>query len=233
MWQALSVAEADPAEGRLRSVNVGMPLTVPHGAATLHTAIFKSPVDGPVALRALGLDGDDQADRRAHGGPNRAAYAYRWEDYRWWMDHLGRDLVPGRLGENLTLEGLGDLPVHLGDRFRIGSALVEATSPRIPCVKLGMRMDDPDFPRRFREAGRSGFYLRVIEEGAIGAGDAWERTLHRPDMPDIEAMAGLQNSGGHDLELLRRVAQAEPATDEWRDWARTRLARRAAGTASA
>jgi len=235
MWHAALVHDAGhgSVRGRVRSVNVGMPLTVPHGASTLLTAISKSPVVGPVALSRLGLEGDGQADKRAHGGPERAAYAYRWEDYGWWMDRLGRGLEPGRLGENLTLEGLGDLPVHLGDRFRIGGALVEATSPRIPCVKLGVRMGDPDFPRRFREAGRSGFYLRVIEEGVIGAGDAWERVQHRPEMPDVEAMAALQHSGGHDLELLGQVVEAEPATEEWRDWARARLARRAAGTATA
>jgi MOSC domain-containing protein YiiM len=214
--------------GRVRSVNVGMPRTVPHRASSLHTAIFKAPVDGPVPLRRQGLGGDRQADRRAHGGPNRAAYVYRWEDYLWWMDELGCALEAGRLGENLTVEGLDGSPVHAGDRFRIGGALVEATSPRIPCVKLGLRMGDEGFPSRFRKAGRSGFYVRVIEEGPVAAGDAVARTVHRPDMPEVEAMAALQHAGGRDAEELRRLAGAEPVPQEWREWARTRLDRLAA-----
>ena len=214
--------------GRVRSVNVGMPRTVPHRASSLYTAIFKAPVDGPVSLRRQGLGGDRQADRRAHGGPNRAAYVYRWEDYLWWMAELGRELEPGRLGENLTVEGLDGAPVHAGDRFRIGGALVEATSPRIPCVKLGVRMGDDGFPSRFRTAGRSGFYVRVIEEGPVAAGDALERTVHRPDMPDVEAMAAVQHGGAGDATALRRIAEAEPVPEEWRAWARTRLDRLAA-----
>jgi MOSC domain-containing protein YiiM len=212
----------------VRSVNVGMPRTVPHGAGTLHTAIFKAPVDGPVALRRQGLGGDRQADRRAHGGPDRAAYVYRWEDYLWWMEELGRALEPGELGENLTVEGLDGAPVHAGDRFRIGGALVEATSPRIPCVKLGMRMGDDAFPARFRAARRSGFYVRVIEEGPVAAGDAWERTVHRPEMPDVERMAALQHAADRDPGDLRRIVAADAVTEEWRRWARTRLDRMAA-----
>jgi MOSC domain-containing protein YiiM len=212
----------------VRSVNVGMPRTLPHRASSLYTAIFKTPVEGPVALRRQGLGGDRQADRRAHGGPNRAAYLYRWEDYLWWMEELGRALDPGELGENLTVEGLGGAPVHAGDRFRIGGALVEATSPRIPCVKLGLRMGDDGFPARFRAAGRSGFYVRVIEEGPVAAGDALERTLQRPDMPDVERMAALQHGGGRDPAGLRRITEADPVPEEWRRWARTRLDRMAA-----
>lgn len=224
---------AQAARGRVRSVNVGMPVTVPTGAGPVRTGIFKGPVTGPVALRPHGLAGDGQADLRVHGGPDRAAYIYRWEDYLWWMSELGHRLAPGELGENLTVEGLGEVEVRLGDRFRIGEALVESTSPRVPCHKLALRMGDPAFPDRFRRAGRSGFYVRVIEEGAVAAGDPVERTVRRDDLPALEDVAALQHPGARDLAALRRVAAAGPLSASWRSWVATRIARLEAGERTA
>jgi MOSC domain-containing protein YiiM len=217
--------EDEGAPGRVMSVNIGTPIEVPHRGRMVSTGIFKSPVAGPLALRTLGLEGDGQADLRAHGGPDRAAYVYRWEDYEWWMEALGHRLAPGELGENLTVEGLGGLDIHVGDRFRLGEALIEASSPRVPCFKLGIRMGDASFPARFRAAGRSGFYARVIEEGRVAPGDGVERVVHRSDLPLVEDLAALMAAGGGDLAALRRAVAAPPLPEGWRSWCRERIAR--------
>jgi MOSC domain-containing protein YiiM len=150
---------------RLHSVNVAMPLD--------GTAIRKLPQAGPVEVRELGLQGDGVGSPKHHGGPDQAAYAYGLPDYAWWEAALGRALPPATFGENLTITGLESGGCSVGDRLRIGTALFEVTSPRIPCATLARRMDDPrGFIRRFREARRPGLYLRVLEEGIVTAGDA-------------------------------------------------------------
>ena len=152
-------------------VNVGGVRTVDVGERTITTAIWKSPVEGRVAVCGVNVSGDDQADREVHGGEHKAVYAYAWEDTLWWQRELGRDLEPGNFGENLTLGGV-DLPdAVVGERWRVGSALLEVSEPRFPCFKLGLRMGDPRFVKRFAAARRTGAYLRIIEEGDVGAGD--------------------------------------------------------------
>jgi MOSC domain-containing protein YiiM len=165
---------------RLVSVNVGTPQDVGTGRRTIRTAIWKHPVEGRVAVRGVNLEGDDQADRTVHGGPDKAVYAYAVEDTRTWEAELGRDLGPGAFGENLTIEGLDVSGALLGERWRIGTTLLEVVQPRLPCFKLGLRMGDPRFVRRFGEASRPGAYLRIVEEGDVGAGDAAE-VVSRPD----------------------------------------------------
>lgn len=148
----------------LASVNVALP---PKGG----TAIDKRSVTGPVAVAELGLDGDGQGDRRNHGGPDQAVYAYGVPDYEWWSAELGRTLLPATFGENLTITGLESAGLAIGDRLAIGSTLLEVTSPRIPCSTLATRMDDARFARRFQDARRPGVYLRVLETGTITVGD--------------------------------------------------------------
>src|SRR3954468_13187602 len=157
--------------GVVESVNVGVPRPVQVGDHTVWTAIWKSPVEGRVPLRGVNLRGDDQADRTVHGGPDKAVYAYAAEDTEWWEADLGRALGPGAFGENLTVRGLGVSEAVIGERWAVGSALLEVAQPRLPCFKLGLRMGDPLFPRRFAAADRPGAYLRVLREGDIGAGD--------------------------------------------------------------
>ena len=157
---------------RVISVNVGAIREVRWGEEIVTTAIWKHPVDGRVAIRGVNLDGDDQADREVHGGKDKAVYAYAREDYDVWRDCHGVDVAPGLFGENLTVEGLDLAHALVGERWEVGSALLEVAQPRLPCFKLGIRMGDPRFPRRFQAEGRMGAYLRILREGDVGAGDA-------------------------------------------------------------
>jgi MOSC domain-containing protein YiiM len=172
----------DPLRGRLISVNVGTPKALDTGARIVETAIWKSPVAGRVKVRGINLDGDRQADRAVQGGRAKAVYAYAVEETRLWEEELGRPLGAGAFGENLTTEGVDVSGALLGERWRIGSTLLEVVQPRLPCANLGLRMDDPAFVRRFARASRPGAYLKIVAEGELGAGDAIEVDLAgRPD----------------------------------------------------
>ena len=157
------------------SVNVGglRPLVV--SGREVQTGIFKEPVEGPVAVGPLGLEGDVQADRRVHGGEEQAVYAYAIEDVEWWESELGRELGPGFFGENLTLRGVDVNGLRPGDRLTAGGVTLEATKPRGPCQKMATKAGDPKFVKRFVKAGRPGMYLRVVEAGELAAGDAVSR----------------------------------------------------------
>jgi MOSC domain-containing protein YiiM len=165
---------------RLLSVNVGLPRTVEFHGHTVRTGIFKEPVAFRVHVGKLGLDGDGQADLTVHGGPDKAVYAYDLSGYAHWRRALARDLPLGQFGENLTVEGLPETEVRIGDAYRIGTALFQVSQPRSPCFKLAMKMEMPDFPRRFLAAGRTGFYFSVLEEGEVGAGDTITRVSREP-----------------------------------------------------
>src|SRR6266851_421010 len=165
--------------GRVLSVNVGRPREFEYGGRPAKSAIWKSPVVGRIAARGVNLAGDDQADRGAHGGPDKAVYAYAVEDARWWEQEIGRSLISGEFGENLTTEGIELNDALVGERWQIGTAVLEVSEPRIPCWRLGVRMDDKMFPRRFTEALRPGTYLRIVVEGEVGAGDEI-RVVERP-----------------------------------------------------
>ena len=165
--------------GRLVSVNTGAvgPLTA--GRRTVESGIVKSPVAGRVRVEGSSIAGDRQADLHLHGGPDKAVYAYAEEDYRWWSGGLGTTLGPGTFGENLTVSGVEVSGAVVGERWLVGSAVLEVAQPRLPCFKLGMRMGDPVFVARFAAANRPGAYLRIVEAGEIGAGDAI-RVVDRP-----------------------------------------------------
>ncbi len=165
--------------GRIVSVNVGTARQVEWQGRPLTSAIVKAPVEGAVPLRGVNLVGDDQADRKVHGGPDRAVYAYAAEDYAWWSGELATALAPGTFGENLTTTGLDPSGAPIGERWQVGGAVLEVAGPRIPCVKLGWRMNDPHFVKRFADALRLGAYFRIIEPGAIARGDT-VTVLHRP-----------------------------------------------------
>lgn len=209
---------------RVVSVNVGGVRTLTHGEQTVTSGIVKRPADGRLTLRAHGLDGDAQADLAVHGGPERAAYLYSADDLAWWGGELGRPVPPGTLGENITVTGLRDDDVLIGDLIRVGGALVQPTSPRVPCVKLGVRMGDHRFPARFREAGRCGFYVRVLEEGAVAAGDPVEVVARDPAGFSIADLNGLFVGRGRDREALLRALGAAALPESWRRWCAERLA---------
>jgi MOSC domain-containing protein YiiM len=164
----------DPTTPRVLSVNVGRSRWVDSGKRSVQTAIWKAPVEGRIRVRGVNLDGDDQADRSVHGGPDKAVYAYAVEDTRAWEGELGHELGPGAFGENLTTEGVDVSGALVGERWRVGTTLLEVVQPRLPCFKLALRMNDPTFIKRFAAASRPGAYLRIVAEGELGAGDAIE-----------------------------------------------------------
>lgn len=162
------------------SVNVGESQEYVWLGRALRSSIFKHPVDGPVAARGVNLAGDSQSARSEHGGPDKAVYAYALEDLAWWEGELGRPLEPGVFGENLTTAGIDCTHAVIGERWRVGTVLLEVSEPRTPCWKLGLRFDDPAFPRRFAKARRAGVLLRIVEEGVLQAGDV-VAVVDRPD----------------------------------------------------
>lgn len=202
---------------RLRSLNVGQPREVDRDGTTIATGIFKEPVDGRIALRATNLDGDGQADLSAHGGIHKAVYVYSCDHYDFWRGELGRDdLRYGQFGENFSVEGWTDDEVHIGDVFRVGSARLEVSQPRTPCFKLGLRMGDASFPKRFLASGRPGFYLRVLAEGAVAAGDAMERVRVGPEEMTVQEVSRLLHFERGDRARVKRVLAIPALSPEWR-----------------
>jgi MOSC domain-containing protein YiiM len=213
----------------LHSVNVALPVAVAHEHASVLTGIFKQPVAGPVRVRQLNLEGDGQADLVHHGGASKAVYAYSLDHYAWWRKTLARDdLACGQFGENLTVAGLDEAQLCVGDQLRIGSALFTISQPRVPCFKLGIRFGDKRMPKMFADSLRTGVYLRVLQEGSIEAGDAVEmvplgkgriaiRSLFdayfKPDDPTARA-------------LLARALEVPELSAEWHEHITQRLDRR-------
>jgi MOSC domain-containing protein YiiM len=207
---------------KLVSVNVGLPREVPYRGKTVKTGIFKAPVAGRIRVRTLNLEGDRQADLSVHGGPSKAVYVYPSEHYAYWRRELpGVDLPWGMFGENFTTEGLREDQVNIGDRFRIGSAEVMATEPRLPCYKLGVKFGREDIVKRFLQSGRTGFYAAVLQEGEVGAGDGIERIGRDGNnitIPDITRLYVNRNYSQADLELLHRAAALEALPESWRSY---------------
>ena len=175
--------------GQLLSVNVAEIRMLERRGRELPTGIWKLPVAGRVAVRELGLEGDRQADKRVHGGYDKAVYAYAREDIDWWESELGRELEDGFFGENLTVSGIDVSGARRGDRWRVGTALLEVTDPRLPCWKLQAKAGEPKFIKRFAQAGRPGAYFSVVEEGDAGAGDAIGIEPGRGDRPTMRELA--------------------------------------------
>ncbi|MGW6935913.1 MOSC domain-containing protein [Lentzea sp. NPDC054927] len=201
---------------RLLSLNVGLPKDVSWHGRTVHTGIFKQPADGPLMVRRLNIDGDGQGDLGGHGGENRAVLVYQRESYEHWRSELCRDdLEFGQFGENFTVEGLADAEVHIGDRFRIGEAEFEVTQPRVTCYRVGMRLGEPRMPSLMVAHGRPGFYLRVLTEGEVRAGDEIVRTQvgrHRMSVADVDALLYLP---GKDPEQLRKAVDIPALSPGW------------------
>ncbi len=201
------------------SVNVGLPRVLEYKGETVETGIFKSPVEGRVMLHSENLVGDRQADLRVHGGPDKAVYGYPYEHYPFWANTLGRDdLTYGQFGENFTTTGLLEDDLLIGDVFRMGEAVLQISQPRMPCFKLALRMNDATFVKQFTKARRSGFYLRVLETGEVGAGDEITRIERGPN-PNISVLTiyhlWLDDA---DPDLMQQAAQLEPLAPNWREW---------------
>lgn len=202
--------------GRVLSVNVGTPREFEYHGREAQSAIWKTPVAGRIAARGVNLAGDDQADRQAHGGPDKAVYAYAVEDARWWEKEIGRPFVHGEFGENLTTAGIDVNDALIGELWKIGSTVLEVSEPRVPCWRLGVRMNDDLFPRRFTEALRPGAYLRIAEEGELGAGDEIQ-VIHRPDA-DL-TVRDVFRIYVRDRQEVTRLLTAERMSESWKGWA--------------
>jgi ferredoxin-NADP reductase/MOSC domain-containing protein YiiM len=210
---------------RLVSVNVGMPKDVQWRGKTVHTGIWKTPVDGPVMVRRLNIDGDGQGDLAGHGGEQRAVMVYQTESYDYWASYLGRDdLKAGQFGENFTITGLSDHEVCIGDRYRIGDAEFEVTQPRVTCFRVGMRLAEPEMPNLLVSHYRPGFYLRVISEGHVQAGDAIVRTRrgrHELSVADVDALLYLPD---RNMDQLRTIVDVPALSPGWQQSFRDMLA---------
>ncbi len=207
------------------SVNVSKPKDVVHDGAVVSTGIFKEPVKGRLWVRKLGIEGDGQADLTAHGGPDQAVYAYPVEHYAYWEEQLGRDPLPfGQFGENLSITGIDEASARVGDTLKIGTAVLQVTQPRLPCYKLGIRMGaGKTFPKRFQKSGRVGFYLRVMKEGELAAGDRIER-VDVPDSVTIAEFLKVYGSKRPSRRAISRVLAAPGLSHAWRTYLEDMLA---------
>ena len=211
---------------RLLSVNVGLPRDVTWQGKTVHTAVWKAPVEGPRMVRRLNIDGDGQGDLAGHGGEHRAVFVYQMDSYRYWQNELGRkDFTYGQFGENFTVEGLSDAEVCIGDRYRIGGALFEVTQPRVTCYRVGIRMNEPRMAALLVAHGRPGFYFRVLEEGEVKAGDEIVQIAAGPERMTVSEIDALLYMPGHPRARLEQRA-AHPGAER-------RLARFLRGAARA
>jgi len=210
------------------SLNIGLPRDVVWHGRTVTTGIFKEPVAGRVALRRLNLDGDREADLTVHGGPFKAVYCYPVEHYAPWTEELGRGALPmGAFGENLTTEGLDEDDVHIGDEFSIGTARVVVTQPRMPCYKLGIRFQDDGMVKRFLASRRTGFYLAVVREGDLGAGDAIVPAGEDPQrlrVADITRLYVARAFDRDDVATAKKALEVAALPESWKEYLRDRLA---------
>lgn len=221
---------------KLFSLNVGVPREVTWHGMNVTTGIFKQPVEGRVALRTLNLDGDRQADLTVHGGKDKAVYCYPLSHYDYWKKELpGRELPMGMFGENFTIDfgeefsqqtGLPEDSIHIGDRFSVGSAEVIVTQPRLPCYKLGVKFQMDDMVKRFLPSGRSGFYVAVVHEGEVGAGDEFKGICRDSDGVPVSEITRLyiaKRYSDDDMRSVKQALQIAALPDSWKQYFRERL----------
>jgi MOSC domain-containing protein YiiM len=213
-------------DAKLISVNVGLARVVMRKGNPVSTGIFKEPVTGRVRLRTLNLEGDRQADLSVHGGPSKAVYVYPSEHYDYWRRELPDIELPwGMFGENFTTAGLFESELNIGDKFRVGSAVMRVTEPRMPCYKLAIKFGRPDIVKRFLASERTGFYFAVLREGDVGAGDPIHRMERSEHSLKISDVTQLYTRDKHSTELLRRAIDVEALPETWRSYFQHRLAK--------
>lgn len=219
--------EATRVSGKIVSLNVGLPREVTYRGRSVTTGIFKDPVVGRIALRRLNLDGDRQADLSVHGGEHKAVYCYPLAHYDYWRAELpGQELPMGSFGENFTVDGLMEDSVHLGDQFSAGSAVVVVTQPRLPCYKLGVKFQSDGMVKRFFASRRTGFYLAVLQEGEVGAGDEMTRVTadpHSVPVSEIARLYGAKRYTDSDISSLQRILRIEAVPESWKEYFRSRV----------
>ena len=209
---------------KLLSVNVGLPREIEWQGKRVRTSIFKSASAGHVRVMTLNVEGDEQSDLSVHGGVHKAVYPFPSEHYPFWREEVpGVDLPLGTFGENFTTEGLFEEAVHIGDRFRVGSAEFIVTQPRLPCFKLGIRFGRQEMVKRFLRSGRTGFYLAVLEEGLVTAGDSIELLARDEHGVTVADIVNLYTAGATNQDLLQRASALPALPTDWRDHFRKRL----------
>jgi len=209
---------------KLVAVSVGRPREIIWRGKAVRTSIWKSPVTGKVRVRTLNLEGDEQSDLSVHGGADKAVYVYPSEHYTYWREELpGVELPWGAFGENLTSEGLFEAEVQIGDRLRVGTAEFVVTQPRLPCFKLGIRFDRPDLVKEFFRSRRTGFYVSVLREGYVSAGDPIEMTARDDHGVTVADIVELYAHGAENEGLLRRAVEVSALPESWRAHFRERL----------
>jgi ferredoxin-NADP reductase/MOSC domain-containing protein YiiM len=202
---------------RLLSVNVGLPRDIAWRGKTVHTAIWKEPIQGRRMVRRLNIDGDGQGDLEGHGGEHRAVFVYQIESYRYWQDRLGRsDFTYGQFGENFSVDGLSDDEVSIGDKYRIGEALFEVTQPRVTCYRVGIRMNEPQMAALLTSSGKPGFYFRVLQEGEVEAGDEIVKVADGPERMTVAEINALLYLPGHSRQQLERALRIPTLSEGWR-----------------
>jgi MOSC domain-containing protein YiiM len=213
----------------LVSVNCGLPRQILWRGRNVTTGIFKEPVNGRVALRTLNLDGDRQADLSVHGGALKAVYCYPIAHYEYWRTELpGRELPSGSFGENFTVDGIVEDSIQIGDQFAVGSAEVVVTQPRLPCYKLGIKFESDEMVKRFLASRRTGFYVAVVREGEVGAGDKMVMTYREPSavpLPWIMRLYVTKNYSREDIADVQRTLTAQALPESWKQYFRERLER--------
>jgi MOSC domain-containing protein YiiM len=209
---------------KLISLNVGLPKLVLNHGEPVSTGIYKHPVTKRIALRKLNLEGDRQADLSVHGGPYKAVYGYPSEHYEFWKSEFpGMDLPWGMFGENFTTEGMFEDELNIGDKFKVGTATVMVTQPRLPCYKLGIKFGRADILRRFLQSGRTGFYFSVVDEAEVGVGDQLDLLEKSPHGVRVRDITRLYLSATVDPNLLRRAIAVEALPESWRVYFQERL----------
>lgn len=212
------------ADMKLISVNVGLPRVVMSNGEPVSMGIFKEPVAGRVMLRTLNLDGDRQADLSVHGGPSKAVYVYPSEHYDYWKHELPEMKLPwGMFGENFTSAGVFESELNIGDKFRVGSAVVMVTEPRMPCYKLGIKFNRPDIIKRFLASERTGFYFAVLQESEVGVGDPIELIEGSKNSVRVSDITSLYTREKHNVGLLRRAIEVEALPESWKSYFQHRL----------
>lgn len=209
---------------KIISLNVGLPRLVLRDGEPVSTGIFKEPIDGRVMMRTLNLDGDRQADLSVHGGPGKAVYIYPAEHYDFWKREFPAMALPwGMFGENFTTTGFLETEINIGDTFRIGTAEVMVTQPRMPCYKLALKFGRSDIIKRFLQSERTGFYLAVLKEGEVGAGDEFEPLAKDAHDVRVSDITRLYTREKHNAELLRRAIEVEALPESWREYFQNQL----------
>jgi ferredoxin-NADP reductase/MOSC domain-containing protein YiiM len=215
---------------KLLSINVGLPRNIEWKGRTVYTGIWKSPVHGTCRVSRLNLEDDGQGDLAGHGGEQRAVFVYQVESYRHWQEQLKRtDFVPGQFGENFTIEGLPDYTVCIGDRYQVGSAIFEVTQPRVTCYRVGIRMNEPRMPALLTSSGRPGFYFRVLQEGAVTAGDDILKVGEADERMTVAEINALLYSPNHPRDRLEYALRIKALSPGWRSSFEALLANQAAG----